>query len=120
MEVTTEFVEGDRERLFADWAEPVLFREVAQAYEPETGQLAESFTDWAIPAVVSASPSKTTRRSAGQHEAFDVSFVVRPEDLPAGASLSTSRVVQAGTVYAIVGTQRSATGVLLELKCRRL
>lgn len=120
MEISADLIEGDRERLFADWAEPVVFREVAQTYEPETGQLEESFTDWALSAVVSASPSKATRGTAGQHEAFDVSFVVRPEDLPAGASLSTSRVVQGGTVYTIVGTQRSATGVLLELRCRRV
>lgn len=110
----------DRDRLFADWAEVVLFRQVACSYDPARGELDADATDSELPAIPGAAVSSPIADAAQQAVSLDRTFLVRSEDLPEGASLTTSRIVHAGQEFAIVGADQSAVAGVLVLNTRLL
>lgn len=110
----------DRDRLFADWAQTVVFRQIVAAYDPTSGETAEDVTDSELSAIPGPAVSSPVANTAHLAAAVDRTFLVRSEDLPAGASLVASRIVHAGQEYALLGVDQSAMTGILVLNARRL
>jgi len=119
MNVDSALTVADRDQFFADWGVPIVLREVAQSYEPESGVLDESYVDHAITAIVGAASNEAQAGTAGQHALQDVRFLIRSDDLPSGVEPRSTRVLYQGVEYRIESNTISATGQILALHGRK-
>ena len=119
MNVDSFITVADRDQCFADWGVPIVLREVAQSYEPESGALDESYVDHAITAIVGAASNESQAGTAGQHAQRELRFLIRAEDLPSGVEPRSARIVYQGVEYRIESNSISATGAIFALQGRR-
>lgn len=120
MDAVAALIEADRDQCLADWGVPIVLREVTQSYEPEAGEIAETYTDHALTALVQAVEMSASRGSAGQHAADECVFLVRREDVAEELALRTARVLFAEIEYGVELVNQSADGGMLVLHCRRV
>jgi hypothetical protein len=120
MNAVAALMEQDRDQCFADWGVEIALREVLQTYEPEAGELAESFVDHELIALVQAVEMTACEGTAGQHAAEECVFLVRREDVAEEIPLRTARVAHAEVEYRVEAVDQSASGGLLALRCRRV
>lgn len=102
--------------LFADWGVPVTLRQVSAAYDPQRGELQETFSDTLLPAVPGGASQQAAPNTAGQHLVEERTFLVRSTDLPAAVSPASTRLLHAGREYRLLGIDRSAVGDLVILR----
>jgi hypothetical protein len=120
MDAVAALMEQDRDQCFSDWGVEITLREVLQTYEPEAGELGESFVDHELIALVQAVEMTATAGTAGQHAAAECVFLVRGEDVAEEVSLRTARVVHAEVEYRVLAVDQAAGGGLRALQCRRV
>lgn len=120
MDAVAALIEADRDRCLADWGIAVVLREVTQTYEPEGGEIAESYVDHELIALVQAVEMEEAAGTAGQHVVEECVFLVRREDVPEDVALRTARVLHAEVEYRVERVDQSASGGMLALRCRRV
>jgi hypothetical protein len=106
---------ADRERMFADWGEPVVLELVTSTYVGATESLNEAIESVAIDAIPLRDESPMTVETAGMELGRRAAWRVRREDWPDAVGEAVRRIVVGETCYRIVGTQAdevSATIVL--------
>jgi hypothetical protein len=109
----------DRDLWFADWGEAVTFREVAQTFDPETLQVAETHTDTALTAIVGEGRSRPAQGTAAQHLADELTVVIKAEELPTSDPAPHCRLLRGGVEYDVIAYERSAADLVYALRCRR-
>jgi hypothetical protein len=119
MDAVAALMAQDRDQCFSDWGVEITLREVLQTYEPEAGELAESFVDHELIALVQAVEMTTAPGTAGQHTAEECVFLVRREDVAEEIPLRTARIVHAEVEYRVAVVDQAASGGLIALRCRR-
>ena len=119
MEIQTAQLLADRDRQFADWGETITFREVSQAYTPQTQHVAETYVDTELISVTGAGGSKPSPGTGGQHLSDQIVLLVRAEDLPTGSPTPTSRVVHRDVEYDVISFGLSSQNLTYTLTCRR-
>lgn len=120
MSVPASFHADLRDLLFADWAEVVTFREVSTAYEPADAQVSESHADSLLLAILGPGLNAPLPDTAHQHTTLTRTFLVRAEDLPAHASLTSSRILHGDDEYAILTADLAPGANILALSTTRL
>lgn len=120
MDAVAQLLEEDRDRCFADWGVAVVLREVTQTYEPEGGEIAESYVDHELVALVQGVEMEGAAGTAGQHAVEECEFLVRREDVPEDVGMRTARVLHAEVEYRVESVDQSASGGMLALRCRRV
>ena len=119
MSVSIEQVRADRDRLFADWGEAVVFRQVVQTFTPESQDVSEDVTDTEVTAVVGPNPSQPTGGTATQHLSERLTLLIKSEELPTVSPQTTSRIVRGDVEYDVLGFVLAACGAVFTLECRR-
>lgn len=119
MQVPAAQLTADRDRQFDDWGETVTFRQITQTYDPQTQQVSEAKVDTQLVAIVGRAPAKPANGTAAQHLNFDISFLIKAEELPTSTPETTSRIVYAGGEYDVLKFHRSGGGLLYALDCRK-
>jgi hypothetical protein len=120
MNAVAALMKQDRDQCFADWGVEIALREVLQSYEPEAGEIAESYIDHALNSLVQTVEMAAAQGTGGQHAAAECVFLVRREDIAEQIPLRTARVVHAEVEYRVEAVDQSADGGLLALRCRRV
>ena len=120
MDAVAALIEADRDLCLADWGIAVVLREVTQSYEPEGGEIAESYVDHEVVALVQAVEMEEAAGTGGQHAVEECVFLVRREDVPEELPLRTARVIHAEVEYRVESVDQSAAGGMLVLRCRRV
>lgn len=106
---------ADRERMFADWGEPVVLELVTSTYVGATESLNETTESVAIDAIPLRDESPMTVETAGMELGRRAAWRVRREDWPEAVSDTSRRIVVGEERYRIVETRAdevSATIVL--------
>lgn len=116
MSVTASLPADALQLLFADWGVPVTLRQVSATYDPQTGELQETFSDTLLPAVPGGTAQQMVANTAGQLRIGERTFLVRSTDLPPAASPATTRLLHAGCEYRLLGIDRSALDDLTLLR----
>jgi hypothetical protein len=119
MEIDTTLTTAALDRMFDDWGFSVIFREVVQFFEPETGELDESYSDTVLTVLCRDRSVKPARDAAGQHTVERATFLVRLSEIPSGANLLTSRIVDGVDEFRIHASEKSTETGLVALKCGR-
>ncbi len=119
MEIDTAITTAAQDRMFEDWGISVIFREVVQFFEPETGELDESYSDTLLTALCRDRSIESARDAGSQHTVERVTFLVRMTEIPSGANLLTSRIVDGVDEFRIHGTEKSCETDTIALKCGR-
>jgi hypothetical protein len=110
---------ADRDQWFADWGEPITFREVAETFDPETLEVSQDPTDTALTAIIGEGAAKPAFSTAGQHLTDDLTVVIKAEELPTTDAAPHCRIVRSGVEYDVVSFDRSAADLVYALRCRR-
>lgn len=116
MSVTASLPADALQLLFADWGVPVTLRQVSAAYDLQTGELQETFSDTLLSAVPGGTAQQMVANTAGQLRIEERTFLVRSTDLPAAVSPATTRLLHAGREYRLLGIDRSALDDLTLLR----
>lgn len=106
---------ADRERMFADWGEPVVLEQVTATYVGATESVTEATENAAIDAIPLRDESPMTVETAGMELGRRVAWRVRREDWPDAVGDAVRRIVVGEMRYRIVETRAdevSATIVL--------
>lgn len=106
---------ADRERMFADWGEPVVLEQVTATYVGATESLTEATESAAIEAIPLSDESPMTAETAGMELGRRAAWRVRREDWPDAVGDAVRRIVVGEMRYRIVETRAdevSATIVL--------
>jgi len=106
---------ADRERMFADWGEPVVLELVTSTYVGAAESVSEATESAAIDAIPLRDESPMTVETAGMELGRRAAWRVRSEDWPEAASDTLRRIVVGEMRYRIVETRAdevSATIVL--------
>ena len=119
MEIDTTITTGVQDRMFADWGISVVFREVVQFFDPETGELDESYSDTLLTALCTDRNVGAARDAGSQHTVERATFLVRLAEIPVGANLLTSRIVDGVDEFRIYGSEKSCETGAIALKCGR-
>lgn len=119
MDAVANLIGADRDQCLVDWGVDIVLREVAQSYEPEAGEIAETYTDHPLKALVQAVEMSAAHGTAGHHAAEECVFLVRRQDVAEEIALRTARVLFAEAEYGVELVDQSADGGMLVLRCRR-
>lgn len=106
---------ADRERMFADWGEPVVLEQVTATYVGATESVTEATENAAIDAIPLRDESPMTVETAGMELGRRAAWRVRREDWPDAVGDAVRRIVVGEMRYRIVETRAdevSATIVL--------
>lgn len=106
---------ADRERMFADWGEPVVLELVTATYVGATESLSEAIESVAIDAIPLRDESPMTAETAGMERGRRAAWRVRREDWPDAVGDTLRRIVVGEMRYRIIETRAdevSATIVL--------
>jgi hypothetical protein len=106
---------ADRERMFADWGEPVVLELVTSTYVGATESVSEAIESVAIEAIPLRDESPMTVETAGMELGRRAAWRVRREDWPDAVRDAVRRIVAGEMRYRIVETRAdevSATIVL--------
>lgn len=104
---------------FADWGRPVTFRQVTSQFDPARQQVTETQTETLLPALRQECAQHGTQATAQGQRERECRFLVRFADLPEDPVGVTSRIIDDGVEYAIIGSVRSPDGLTVQLDCRR-
>lgn len=118
--MTNELVRSDRDRGFADWGTTVVLRRVNQSFDPETGELTETYDDREVTAVAGEWGQAAVTGSAGHAGKFAQMFLVRSESVESASELRSMRVVHAGQEYRVDDIESWSQAQLILLKCNRV
>ena len=77
MPLDPQITAADRDRLFDDFGRAAVLREVTQFYDPNTGQLDESYEDHPVTAVIAPRKTSPTAQTGGQHASTAVTILVK-------------------------------------------
>ncbi|QDU41036.1 hypothetical protein Mal4_54010 [Maioricimonas rarisocia] len=110
----------DRDRAFDDWSVPVVFRQVVQTYDPQTGRVEETATDTAVQAIVRPLQSSPHPGTVAVHPDAELAAILRTDDLPADANLATARLVHDQQEYQVRSFTRSSDSQLVEVLAVRI
>jgi hypothetical protein len=116
MSVTASLPADAAQLLFADWGVPLTLRQVSAAYDPQSGELQETFIDTLLSAVPGGASQQAAPHTAGQHLVEERTFLVRSTDLPESVSPASARLIHTGREYRLLGIDRSAVGDLVVLR----
>lgn len=120
MNITSEQLNNDRDRVFADWGETAILKQVSQSFDPSSQQISETETELAVTAVVGAQPTADVADAGGQLQSVDLTLQIRSEDWTADAGDATWRVLVRGDAYDIIRQAGSADSQVIELHCRKV
>jgi len=119
MDITSEQLIGDRDRVFADWGETVTLKQVSQSFDPSSQQISETETELAVTGIVGTRPTMNVADAGGQLQSVDLALQVRSEDWTANPGDATWRAVVRGETYDIIHQTQSADSQVIELHCRK-
>jgi hypothetical protein len=120
MDITSEQLIDDRDRVFTDWGETVTLKQVAQSFDPASQQISETETELAVTAIVGAQPTMNVADAGGQLQSVDLALQIRSEDWTANAGDATWRALVRGQTYDVVKQIESADSQVIELHCRKV
>lgn len=115
--MTTSFVKEDRDRGFADWGATVVLRRVSQSYDPETGELSETYVDRSLRAIVGENGVGAAAGTAGQAGETQQVFAVRSEDVDGENDLRAMRLVHDAREYRIHDVESQLQARVTVLRC---
>ncbi|MFG0297803.1 MAG: hypothetical protein ACF8PG_18005 [Maioricimonas sp. JB045] len=105
----------DRERLFDDWSVPVVFRQVVQSYDPQTGRVEETATDTTVQAIVRPLQTSPHPGTVAVHPDAQLAAILRSDDPPADANIATARIVYQQQEYQVRSFTHSGDAQLIEV-----
>lgn len=120
MEITSEQLINDRDRVFADWGETVTLKQVAQTFDPNVQQISETETELTVTAIVGVQPTGDVADAGGQLQSVDLTLQIRSEDWTANAGDVTWRTLVRGRTYDVVNQTESGDSQVIELHCRKV
>lgn len=120
MSVPAALLTDVRDQLFNDWAVTVTFREVTQTYDPDTGELEETYDDTSLLAVAGPVTNPTTPDTAAHHRTHERAFLIRAADLPDDASFATSRILHEGLEYTLTAADHAPLTDVIVFSARSL
>lgn len=115
--VNASFVKADRDRGFADWGVTVVLRRVSQSYDPETGELSETYFDRSLRAIAGENGVGAAAGTAGQAGDTQQVFAVRSEEVEGENNLRTMRIVHEGREYRIHDVESQLPSRVTVLRC---
>lgn len=120
MNITSEQLIADRDRVFADWGEMVLLKQVVQAFNPASQQISETETEVTVTAIVGVQPTMNVADAGGQLQSVDLSLQIKSEDWTGNAGDVTWRAIVRGETYDVVDQTESGDAQVVELHCRKV
>lgn len=120
MNITSEQLSSDRDRVFADWGEMILLKQIVQSFDPAAQQISETETELAVTAIVGVQPTMNVADAGGQLQSVDLTLQIKSEDWTGDAGDVTWRAVVRGETYDIVSQTQSGDAQVVELHCRKV
>ncbi|VAX40673.1 hypothetical protein MNBD_PLANCTO02-2914 [hydrothermal vent metagenome] len=108
----------DRNQQFNDWGKTVLFRQVTQAYNTQSGQITESYTDISLIAIVGSQPATPSKGTAGKHFTLEIYVMLKAEELPVTEPTVSSRIIKEEIEYDILSSTLSSSELVRTFHCR--
>lgn len=120
MNITSEQLIADRDRVFADWGELVLLQQIVQSFDPASQQISEAESEVAVTAIVGAQPTMNVADAGGHLQSIDLTLQIKSEDWTGNAGATAWRAVVRNETYDVVGQTQSGDAQVVELNCRKV
>ncbi len=117
MSVLSQIMQVDALRIFEDWGVPAQLCETNGSYDVESGEVEEQSSTTPITVIPQQHQGKPVDATAATLQFAQRDYLMRKQDLPEGASLTSSHLEVDGVRYRILSVHESQVPEILLLHC---